>query len=140
LDGSTDPKSPSPRPPTWRPHTSRYCLPTAPTLAGGDGSRPRTRTLGAPQLSVWPREATVQCTIKKTAIHSSDEETPPIVGCDALLALANWIERRRQHDPAKALQDLVTRAPSTAAAPYCPAESDGHPAPGQARFSGGDAP
>src|SRR5437899_2606263 len=30
-----------------------------------------------------------QCTIKKTAIHSSDEETPPIVGCDALLALAN---------------------------------------------------
>ena len=43
-----------------RPHTSRYCPPTAPTLAGGDGSRPRTRTPGAPQLSVWPREAPVR--------------------------------------------------------------------------------
>src|SRR5256885_5160468 len=81
-----------------------------------------------------------QCTIKKTAIHSSDEETPPIVGCDALLALANWIERRRQHDPAKALQDLATRAPGSATAPHCPVESDGHPAPGHDRSSGGDAP
>src|SRR5215831_9016422 len=81
-----------------------------------------------------------QCTIKKTAIHSSDDETPPIVGCDALLALANWIERRRQHDPAKALQDLATRAPGSATATDCPAESDSHTAPGHDRSSGGDAP
>jgi hypothetical protein len=83
--------------------------------------------------------ARLQCTIKKTAIHSSDEETPPIVGCDALLALANWMERQ-QHDPAQALQDLGTRALCTATATHCPAESDGHPAAGHARFSGGDAP
>src|SRR5439155_7564158 len=60
LDGSTDPTSLLPRPPMERPQTSRYCPPTAPTLAGGDGSRPRTRTPGAPQLSVWPREAPVR--------------------------------------------------------------------------------
>jgi len=82
---------------------------------------------------------TCQCTIKKTAIHSSAEETPPIVGYDALLALANWIERRRHHDPTNALQDLATRAPGSATSAHCPAESDGHPAPGQDHASGGDA-
>jgi hypothetical protein len=62
-----------------------------------------------------------QCTIKKTAIHSSDEATSPIVGCEALLALVNWIERRRHHDPANIVQDLATRAPGSATSTHCPA-------------------
>src|SRR6266487_1571414 len=97
---------------------------------------PSLRVDVVPMITLFPSQGYFCAT---AALHSSDAETPPIVGCEALLALVNWSERRRHHDPANALQDLAARATGSATSTHCPAESDGHTAPGHDRSSGGDA-
>ena len=80
----------------------------------------------------------LQYTIIKTAINLSPAESLPIIGRDALLALVNWFERQRPHDPSSPIQDRATRACGAAAAADCPAEPDGDAVPADDTASGGN--
>src|SRR5262245_42970025 len=53
LDGTADPKSRWPSRLSWRPHTSRHCPPTVPTLVSGSGSHHQTQTPGERRASAW---------------------------------------------------------------------------------------
>src|SRR6266436_6339082 len=117
------------RPKTTPPSTTTPC---------GDASlarcAPDTRPC-RPRLCLV--ENSLQYTISKTAINLSSAESPPIIGRDALLALVNWIERQRHHDPIWPSSDMAARASGTTAAADCAAEPDGDAAPRDDMASGG---
>src|SRR5215467_3531655 len=113
--------------------------PPSTTRPGGDASLARS----APGMHPCPPRLcrvcnSLQYTIIKTAINFSPAESLPIIGRDALLALVNWFERQRHHDPSSSIQDMATRAYGTAAAADCPAEPDGDAVPADDTASGGN--